>query len=131
MAVTFYPHEDELSSSTMDQKLEVLLEAARRYKAVILDPTTLSAAPAEVLKRNMTPRQIGHAYNWEQIAALLREIRELPEANQNHKLFKAEKLKKLAEIYEVLRGAKMSKLEAVRIALINEATQLQAGVQVA
>ncbi len=36
-------------------------------------------------------------------------------------------LTKHADVYEVLRGAKMSKLEAVRLALISEAAQLKGG----
>jgi hypothetical protein len=49
----------------------------------------------------------------------------LPEHNQASRLTKAGYLAKLAEVYEVLRGAKMPKLEAVRLALINEANQLK------
>ena len=134
MVLIFYPHEDELSSSTLDQRLEVLLESAERYKAVILDASKTSAAPPaptdkEKEKGRNSPRDIAHAYNWEEIAKLLRDIRELPEAAQSSKIAKAGKLKKLAEIYEVLRGAKMAKLEAVRIALMNEATQLLSSAQ--
>lgn len=129
MALIFYPHEDELSSSTIDQRLEVLLESAERYKAVILDASK-AAAPAPQAgaeKVRNSPRDLAHVYNWEEIAKLLRDIRELPESAQSSKVAKAAKLKKLAEIYEVLRAAKMAKLEAVRIALMNEANQLLSG----
>ncbi len=128
MTITFYPHEDELSSSTLDQRLEVLLESAERYKVVVLDASKSTAAPLAEGKEKQrnSPRDIQHVYNWEEIAKLLRDIRELPESAQSSKLTKAAKLKKLAEIYEVLRAAKMAKLEAVRIALMNEANQLTA-----
>ena len=122
----FYPHEDELtSSSTLDQKLEVLLESAQRYKAFVLDASVRVEVSGE--KKRMSPRDLTHAYNWEEIAKLLHSIRDLTEANPAAKLSKASKLKKLAEIYEVLRAAKMPKLEAVRIALMNESNQLSAG----
>lgn len=124
MALIFYPHEGELESSTMEQKLEVLLESAERYKAVVLD--TSNAEKIETTKR-ITPKAIAHAYNWDEIAGLLSEIRNMPEGTPVLKVAKAEKLNKLAAIYEVLRGAKMSKLEAVRLALVNEASQLNAG----
>lgn len=123
MPVMFYPQEDELGSSTLDQKLEVLLEAAQRYRAAILD-VHKSVEVISSDKKRMTPRDITHAYNWEEITKVLRQIRDLPEANAGAKSLKATKLKKLAEIYEVLRGAKMAKLEAVRICLINEAKQV-------
>jgi len=131
MALIFYPHEDELESSTVQQRLEVLLEAAGRFKAVILDQASKEAVAATtqsgVPRKLGTPRDIAHAFNWTEIARLLQEIRELPESNPTYKIVKAERLTKLAEVYEVLRGAKMTKLEAVRLALVNEAKQLQAG----
>ncbi len=126
MTVMFYPQEDELTTSTIDQKLEVLLESAERYKALILD-TSAKPAPATGEKKRLTPRDIVHAYNWEEIAKLLHEIRDLPEGVASAKMVKSAKLKKLAEVYEVLRAAKMPKLEAVRIALMNESNQLGSG----
>lgn len=126
MPITFYPHEGELSNSTIQTKLEVLLEAAERYKGIILDVNTAKTAPAEG-KKILTPRDMTAAFNWDEIAKLLKEIRELPEANPANKLSKADRLSKLAEIYEVLRAAKMPKLEAVRLALMNEANQLRSG----
>ena len=129
MAILFYPHEDELEANTLDQRLEILLESAERYKAAILD---LSSKATGLEKKRGTPHDVLHAYNWEEIAKLLREIRNLPESMPNQKTTKADKITKLAEIYEVLRGAKMAKLEAVRIALMNEARQLRGtGSQVA
>lgn len=122
----FYPHEDELTTSTIDQKLEVLLESAQRYKAIVLE-TVGKVADSSGEKKRMSPRDITYAFNWEEIAKLLRQLRELPEANSSAKLAKASKIKKLAEIYEVLRAAKMPKLEAVRIALMNESSQLASG----
>jgi hypothetical protein len=126
MTVMFYPHEDELTTSTIDQKLEVLLEAAERYKAVVLETVAKVAESSSKTKR-FCPRDIVYAYNWEEIAKLLHQIRDLTETNPAAKLVKSTKLKKLAEIYEVLRAAKMPKLEAVRIALMNESGQLASG----
>lgn len=127
MAVIFYPQEDELATSTLDQKVEVLLESAQRFKAVVLDAAAKMLEATAGEKKRSTPRDISYAYNWEEIAKLLRLIREMPESNSTAKLDKAMKLKKLAEIYEVLRAAKMPKLEAVRIALMNESNQLASG----
>lgn len=126
MAVTFYPHEDELTTSTIDQKLEVLLEFAQRYKALVLD-VGINIKMPDGEKKRLSPRDIAHSYNWEEIAKLLRQIREMTESNPAAKSDKSVKLKKLAEIYEVLRAAKMPKLEAVRIALMNESNQLASG----
>lgn len=124
MSLVFYPHEDDLASSSLEEKLEVLMESAERYKAAVLDA---SKAPVTVdANKRIIPRDIQIAFNWEEIAKVLSEIRQLPESSQTNKLVKAEKLTKLAEIYEVLRGAKMPKLEAVRLALMNEASQLKA-----
>jgi hypothetical protein len=132
MPMIFYPHQDELESSTLEQKLEVLMESAERYKAIVLDITKAGSVPAAPdAKKRMTPREIGHVYNWEDLAKLLRNIRDLPETSPSAKVSKADKLTKLAGIYEVLRGAKMSKLEAVRLALVNEASQLRGTSQVA
>ena len=149
MPVTFYPHEDDLDNSSVQDKIEALMEAAERYKSVILDasaakaaaasaaaapaaaPASAPAATAAVPKKRSTPKDITAAFNWEEIAKLLRQIRELPEVNQASKLSKADNLVKLAEIYEVLRAAKMPKLEAVRLALMNEANQLRGSTQVA
>ncbi len=128
MPILFYPQEDELLTSTIDQKLEVLLESAQRYKAWVLDNSQKLEAPPTSDKKRASPRDITHAYNWEEVAKVLRQIRELSEGNPAGKLEKANKLKKLAEIYEVLRAAKMPKLEAVRIALMNESKQLGGSV---
>lgn len=125
MAITFYPHEDDLSTGSVQEKLEVLLSAAERFKAVILDATTKTSEVDLDPKKRMIPREMSHAFNWEELAKLLRVLRDLPEVNQASRLEKATKLTKLAEVYEVLRGAKMPKLEAVRLALVNEANQLR------
>lgn len=125
MAIMFYPHEEDLDSSTLQAKLELLMTGAERYKSVVLE---IAAKPIEVSAdsaKRMTPRELAHSYNWQELAKLLRELRELPENNQAHRLTKADYLAKLAEVYEVLRGAKMPKLEAVRLALTNEANQLK------
>jgi hypothetical protein len=123
MPVVFYPQDDDVEMGSLQEKLEVLMEAAERYKAVILD--TSSSLMDNDGKRRLTPREIRVAFNWGEIAKILREIRELPEANVPNKSAKADRLARLAEVYEVLRGAKMPKLEAVRIALMNESKQLR------
>lgn len=126
MSLTFYPHSDDIiQKSSLIERIEILMEAAERYKAVVLD---VAATPAEVdATKRMVPRDQKAAYNWEEIARVLREIRELPEIDKIDKNRKGDLLNKLAEVYEVLRAAKMSKLEAVRLALINEANQLRGG----
>jgi hypothetical protein len=123
MGIMFYPHEDDLETSSIQEKLETLMEAAERYKAIVLDVS--SAKPPADQKKRTAPRDLTISFNWEEMAKLLREIRDLPEATSINKLAKANFLEKLAEIYEVLRAAKMTKLEAVRIALVNEANQLK------
>lgn len=125
MSLTFYPHSDDTRKGTLDERIEVLSDAAERYKAIILE-TAPPAADTTNHKRT-TPRDLTAAFNWEEIARVLREIREFPEINKNDKMKKADLLTKLAEVYEVLRAAKMSKLEAVRLALISEANQLRGG----
>ncbi len=125
MSIMFYPHEEDLGSSAIPAKLELLLTGAERYKAIILETAAKSAEANIDSAKRMTPRELTHVYNWQELAKLLRELRELPEQNPAGRLTKAGYLTKLAEIYEVLRGAKMPKLEAVRLALINEANQLK------
>lgn len=128
MAISFYPHDDDVESGTFEQKLDALLEAAERYKAIILETSTKeSETPsATETKKRSVPRDIQHVYNWDKLAKVLRELRDLPETNAGSRLTKANNLTKLASIYEVLRGAKMPKLEGVRLALMNEANQLRA-----
>ncbi len=75
--------------------------------------------------KRQVPREMMYSYDWDELAKLLREIRDFPENSTTNRQSKAENLTKLAEIYEVLRGAKMAKLEAVRLALVNEAGQLK------
>lgn len=124
MPLTFYPHPDDAQKGTLNERVEVLMEAAERYKALVLDP---SKTEGEQISKVQIPREQVAAYNWEEIARVLREVRELPEGSKGDKSKKADLITKLAEVYEVLRGAKMSKLEAVRLALIAEATQLKGG----
>ena len=126
MALIFYPNIDETLHGTISDKVDILMEAAERYKAIILDEKSHLNEPVSTEEnKRMVPREMTAAYNWGEAAHVMREIRELPEANQQDKVKKAELLTKLAEVYEVLRAAKMSKLEAVRLALINEANQLR------
>jgi len=126
MALMFYPHEDDLHSASLDERLDVLMDSAESYKAVVLDSAAKVSSAVDPTKR-ITPKDVLFAFNWEEVAKVLREIRELSEGAPLQKSIKADKLKKLANIYEVLRGAKMPKLEAVRIALVNEANHLGAG----
>jgi acetyl-CoA acetyltransferase len=125
MPLTFYPHEDDLDTSSIADKLDVLLEAADRFKAVVLDGGAAKLSSESEARKRSVPKDLTAAFNWEEIAKLLRNIREMSESTQANKLAKADALGKLAEIYEVLRAAKMAKLEAVRIALVNEANQLR------
>lgn len=126
MPLIFYPHHDDTHKGTLRERIEVLMEAAERYKASI---TEIAAQPmaSESASKRTSPRDLTIAFNWDEIARVLREIRNMPEASKNDRMMKGELLEKLAEIYEVLRAARMSKLEAVRLALINEAKQLGAG----
>jgi len=120
MTLIFYPHLDDVEKGTLEERIEVLMEATERYKAIILDEASKSGE----VKRTV-PRELTAAYNWEEISHVLREIRELPEGNTVDKARKGALLHKLAEVYEVLRAAKMPKLEAVRLALINESAHLK------
>ncbi len=125
MPINFYPYEEDLNkdvSSTLEDKIEILLEAAERYKAIVTDVTQTLMMEN---KQGALPSDLKVSYNWDGLAQVLREVRELTEANSNDKRIKSERLLKLAEVYEVLRAAKMQKLEAVRLALVNEANQLR------
>ena len=123
MPITFYPHLEDAEKGSLEERIELLMEGAERFKAVVLDES--NKPPVTDASKRLTPRDQNAAYNWEEIARVLRGVRELPEGSKPDKLKKAEMLTKLAEVYEVLRGAKMSKLEAVRLALISESNQLR------
>jgi hypothetical protein len=125
MAIMFYPHEEDMESVTLSIRLERLMEGAERYKSIVLETATKSAETNADSAKRMLPRELTYSYNWQELAKLLRELREMPEQNSANRLTKAGYLTKLAEIYEVLRSAKMPKLEAVRLALVNEASQLK------
>jgi hypothetical protein len=129
MPLTFYPHDEDAALGSIQERLEMMMEAAERYKAVVLDPATFAVDESEKAeeKKPLTPKDLRVAFNWQEITKIMREIRELTESNQSSKATKADRLMRLSEIYEVLRGAKMSKLEAVRLALVSEANQLRAG----
>lgn len=126
MTITFYPQDEDVAMGSLKDRLEIIMEAAERFKALVLDAGTPIIMNIEPGKRS-SPKEIRVAFNWQEIAKTLREIREMPENNASSKAAKADRLTRLAEIYEVLRGAKMPKLEAVRLALMNEAGQLRAG----
>lgn len=123
MALVFYPHEDDAKLGTPSERITILLEAAERYKAAVLEEAAAPKEEEDADKRG-TPHDLLHAYNWSEIARMLEQVRGLPEGNASDKAKKASLLTQLAEVYEVLRGAKMPKLEAVRLALVNEANQL-------
>ena len=126
MSLMFYPYAEDVALGSLSERIESLMEAAERYKAAVLE--TVEKGSSSMLEtRYPAPKDIPIAYNWDAIAVVLREIRELKESSNEAKKIKARHLIKLAEIYEVLRAAKMSKLEAVRLALTTEATQLQGG----
>jgi len=118
MALIFYPHQDDVQKGSIEERIEVLMEAAERFKAIVLDEANKSIGV------RLVPRDQTASFNWEAIARVLREIRDLPEGNKKDKIRKATVLTKLSEVYEVLRSAKMSKLEAVRLALLSEASHL-------
>lgn len=120
MTIKFYPYEESLSAVSVQEKLAILLDAAEQYKGAVLDITSDAAA-----KKGLTPRDIKIAFNWQEIAKILREVRDMQEGAPTLKKTKMECLTKLAEIYEVLRAAKMPKLDAVRMALVNEANHLR------
>jgi hypothetical protein len=130
MAITFYPHEEDLGSSAIPAKLELLMRSAERYKSVVLESVVKTGETIPDPAKRMVPRDLTQSYNWQELAKLLRELHEMPEQNSASRLTKAGYLIKLAEIYEVLRSAKMPKLEAVRLALINEANQLKSASMV-
>jgi hypothetical protein len=122
MSIVFYPQVIEGATlGTLDDKVELIMEAAQRYKAVMME------AGAKNDKVIVAPKDITVSFNWDLIAMVLREVRELPEAERTARMAKADLLTKLAEIYEVLRAAKMPRLEAVRIALMSEAGHLRGG----
>ena len=123
MSLTFYPHSDDADKGTLEERIDILLEAAERYKVAVVDSSVTASDGMEL--RPMVPRELKHAFNWEEIARVLRSIRELGEINKSDKLRKAHLLTRLAEIYEMLRAAKMAKLEAVRLALMSEAMTLR------
>lgn len=126
MTLIFYPNIDEPLRGSLADKIDVLMEAAERYKAIILDEkSTLGGSIKVEENKRLSPRELTAAFNWGEIAVVMREIREMTEASSLEKARKAEYLAQLAEVYEVLRAAKMSKLEAVRLALISEAKQLR------
>lgn len=129
MTLIFYPYEDSLKKGvnvTTTEKIEILQEAAERYKAYVLDPANVNK-----MTHLSNPAALQVAYNWDGLAGVLREVREMPEGSTNDKHAKAELLLALAEVYEILRAAKMQKLEAVRLVLVNEANQLGGGTPVA
>lgn len=119
MPLLFYPNLEDAEKGTLEQRIEVLMDAAEKYKAIVLDEASKEKRMVNVPKEQLA------SYNWEEIAKVLKIVREIQEANRTEKARKSMLLGKLAEVYEVLRAAKMSKLEAVRIALISESNNLK------
>lgn len=126
MPLMLYPHTEDASRGSYLERIDQLLEAAERFKAAVLEIDAKLPAGTQEIKA-FSPKDIKVAFNWDIAAMLLREVRALPEAAKDEKEKKHKYLVRLAELYEVLRGAKMPKLEAVRIALTNEANQLTGG----
>lgn len=125
MPLMLYPHSEDASTGSFIERIEQLMEAAERYKAAVLDLTAKLPAGQEM--KMHSPKELQVAFNWDIIAVVLREVRALPEGTREDKEKKHKYLTKLSEVYEVLRDAKMPKLEAVRLALVNETNQLAAG----
>jgi hypothetical protein len=61
MTVIFYPQDDELDSPDVDQKLEVLLNAAERFKASALDTSGKFGAVLSPGRQSGVPRDIPFA----------------------------------------------------------------------
>ncbi|HTM64332.1 MAG TPA: hypothetical protein VL360_07510 [Gammaproteobacteria bacterium] len=125
MPLLFFPHTEDASTGSFIERIDQMREAGERYKAAVLESLSKAQQAAEV--RGAAPKDLHFAYNWDILSAVLRDVRELPEGTKEDRHFKADYLAKLAEIYELLRDARMSKLEAVRLALSSEATQLRGG----
>ena len=119
MTLLFYPHLEDAQKGSLEDRIELLISAAEKYKAITLDANAKIEQPAQ-----LAPRDLQNTYNWDEIASVLQAVREMPEGSPESKSHKARLLGKFAEIYEVLRAAKMPKLEAVRLALANEMQQL-------
>src|SRR3990167_8013398 len=121
MSLQFYPHSEDVSTGDLTDRIDLLLEAAERFKATVLETVKVQPVAQEV--KVASPKDLLISFNWEEIAVVLRETRELMEGTKDDRAKKAALLTKLAEVYEVLRAARMSKLEAVRLALFSEANQ--------
>ena len=127
MSVKFHPSLEDAAGShnlnySLEDRIELLASAAEKYKAEVMD---MPARPVLEDDREFAPKDIPVAFNWGEMASMLVDVRDLPEGDEEARHHKSHMLKKLAEIYEVLRAARMSKLEAVRLALITEANQLK------
>src|SRR6185295_9710281 len=99
MPLIFYPYSDDVQKGSLETRLDVLNEAAERYKAAVLDPS-FAATPSgegngDSSVKRMMPRDQSISYNWEEITRILREVRDLPEGNKADRLHKADYLTKL------------------------------------
>lgn len=121
MSLIFYPTSNKVNQGSLEERLDCLKAGASEFKEITINTTP------ELLQKThhvRTPREQKVAYNWDAISKVLREIRALTENVEAEKEKKATLLLTLADIYAILRDARMSKLEAVRVALKSEAMQL-------
>lgn len=117
MTLKFYPCKAELQGTLAD-RVKILIQAANNFKKIVY---------TSIVKPTV-PREINASYNWQELARVLTEIRNLPENDMDEKQFKSKLLLELANLYSVLSEAKMSKLEAVRLALLGEVKTVVRGV---
>lgn len=114
MALVFYPHEDDLATSTLPEKLEALMESAQRYKAAMLDMKTKKMATGAIdLGKRSIPKDLEISFNWGELAIVFNKTCHLTEVTAVNKAAKVEALTKLKEIYEALHSAGLLKLEIV------------------
>jgi hypothetical protein len=122
MALIFYPSDDrcvDFNKMSYRDRIATVRESAERYRdhilAQIKEQNSISCARPSLLQA---------AYNWDIIATLINEVRQMPEATELNKAGKAGYLKELAEVYATLRSARMPKLEITRLELCQEAEKL-------
>ena len=69
MPLNFYPHTEDLESGSLQEKLALLMDAAERYKAIVLETTVKPSE--ENNKRRQSPRDLTVSYNWNEISRVL------------------------------------------------------------
>lgn len=126
MTLIFYPNEDVVersSRSSIRDKIGILLDAAAKYKAYVLNQVNAKKAlhfAKPVLQQS--------TFNWDFIVQVMRDIYDLPEEELAERQIKSDSLLKLSEVYSVLRSARMPKLENTRVALFQYAHKLINGL---